>query len=210
VFWTHWTRVVVWDELQLIYLRVPKSANSSIRQSLPGGRQWRLDIRRLERRFSGYLSFSFVRNPWARLVSIWCEKIKPEPLSDRNFLAGVHRGFVACGLPMRAGMPFAEFADVACGYPDTVTEKHLKSQSYFLVRDGVIVPHFLGRVERMAGDWSRLGSLAGFEMPVGHYNRTRHAPYTSYYDPTLAKRVGDRYRSDVESFGYDFQGSRRG
>jgi hypothetical protein len=215
VFWKRWTRVIVWDDLHLVYLRVPKSANSSIRRSLPGGIQRRLDIRRLERRFPGYLSFSFVRNPWARLVSIWSQKILPEPITDRYNLAGVHRGFVARGLRMRAGMPFAEFAEIACAHSDDETEKHLKSQSYFLVRDGAIVPQFLGRVETMAEDWSRLAALAGFDLQVGHYNRTSHAPYTSFYDPGLVKRVGDRYWNDVESFGYDFepvpdQGTRRG
>jgi hypothetical protein len=186
VFWKSWTRVIVWDDLRLVYLRVPKSANSSIRHSIPGGKQRRIDVQRLEQRFPGYLSFSFVRNPWARLVSIWCEKIQPEPVTDRYFLDGVHRGFVKCRLPMRAGMPFEEFAEVTCAYSDPKTEKHLKSQSYFLVRGGGIVPRFLGRVESMADDWRRLGDLAGFDDPVGHYNRSSHAPYESYYAGSLA------------------------
>jgi len=101
-------------------------------------------------------------------------------------------------------MPFEEFAEVTCAYSDPNTEKHLKSQSYFLVRGGGIVPRFLGRVESMGDDWRRLGDLAGFDNPVGHYNRSAHAPYESYYAGDLVNRVGDRYRCDVETFGYDF------
>jgi len=206
VFWKRWTRVIVWDDLRLVYLRVPKSANSSIRLSLPGGEQQRLDIQRLERRFPGHLSFSFVRNPWARLVSVYCDKIRPEPVADDpHFPNGVHRGFVQRGLPMRAGMPFEEFAEVTCAHADEATEKHLMSQAFFLVRDGAIVPSFLGRVESMADDWRSLAAMAGFEAPVMHLNRTQHADYTSYYDGRLVNLVGDRYRPDVEIFGYDFK-----
>lgn len=201
----HWSRVIVWNEPDLVYLRVPKAANSSIRSSLPGGVQQRLDIRSLPRRYPRHLSFSFVRNPWARLVSIHSEKIRPDPVTDSYFVAGVHRCFVKHRLPCRAGMPFEEFAELACSLSDDETEKHLKSQSHFLVRDGAIIPQFLGRVESATDDWRRLAALGGFDAPLAHRNRSRHAPYTGFYDHALAKRVGDRYRNDVESFGYDFK-----
>ena len=97
-----WTRVIVWNEPELVYLRVPKAANSSIRRSLPGGVQKRLDIRKLARRYPRHLSFSFVRNPWARLVSIFSEKLRPEPVNDFYFVDGVHRCFVKHRLPVRA------------------------------------------------------------------------------------------------------------
>ncbi len=205
MLWTRRTRVIIWDDPQLVYLRVPKSANTSIRRSLPGGVQRRVDIRRVARRFPRHLSFSFVRNPWARLVSIHAEKIRPAPVTDRDYLDGVHRCFVRHGLPCRAGMPFEEFAELVCALDDELTEKHLKTQSYFLVRDGRIVPRFLGRVESMADDWRALCELARADIPLPHENRSRHAPYTAFYDRRLVNLVGDRYRSDVEMFGYDFK-----
>jgi hypothetical protein len=205
MFWQRWTRIIVWEDPALVYLRVPKAANSSIRTAFPAGVQRRLDVRRLAARFPRHLSFSFVRNPWARLVSIYTEKIRPEPVTSEFFVNGVQRCFVKRGLPVRAGMGFEEFAEIACGLPDAETEKHLKSQSHFLVREGAVVPRFLGHVESMADDWRRLGTLAGFGTPLRHLNRTRHAPYTSFYDRRLVNLVGDRYRDDVEIFGYDFK-----
>lgn len=205
MFWKHWTRVIVWDSPALVYLRVPKSANSSIRTALPRGVQRRLDVGQLAERFPRHLSFSFVRNPWARLVSVYSEKIRSEPVTEGLYLEGVQRCFVRHGLPVRAGMPFEEFAEVACALSDAETEKHLKSQSAFLVRDGVLLPGYLGRVETIEDDWRRLGELAGFQAKLPHRNRSQHPPYTSFYDRRLANRVGDRYRSDVELFGYDFK-----
>jgi hypothetical protein len=198
------TRVIVWDEPALVYLRVPKSANSSIRAALPGGVQRRIDIRTLGQRHPRHLAFSFVRNPWGRLVSVWAEKIRNKPVTRGPYVEGVHRCFLRRGLPVRAGMPFAEFADLACALPDERTEKHLRSQCFYLVRDGALVPRFLGRVEEIAEDWAKLAALAGFEAPLPHVNPGRHADWASYYDPPLAARVGERYRADVETFGYAF------
>ncbi len=199
------SRVIIWDDPALVYLRVPKSANTSIRLSMPGGQQTRIDLARLQDRYASHLCFSFVRNPWARLVSIYVEKLRSDNRNDRRFKEGIHRGFLRLGVPMRVGMPFAEFAEAVCSLSDDETEKHLKSQSHFLVRDGELVPRFLGRVETIAEDWRRLGELAGFRVELPHHNKTRHSPYASYYDDALRKLVGDRYREDVERFGYDFE-----
>jgi hypothetical protein len=197
----------VWYPQQLIYLRVPKSANSSIREAIPGGVQKRVDIRRLERRFPGYLTFSFVRNPWARLVSTFTSKVRPVRITQHNLVDGVHKNLRALSPDIRAGMSFAEFLQIVCSFSDEVAEKHLKSQSYFLVRDRAVIPHFVGKVESMNEDWSRLAQLAGLRQRVGHLNRTRHVHYTQYYaEPSLKNLVGDRYRDDIETFGYDFGG----
>ena len=172
------TRVIVWDPLRLIYLRVPKSANSSIRKSIPDGVQKRLDIRRLENRFPGYLTFSFVRNPWARFVSTFTNKVMAVPSNEDNFIDGVHDDFRSLSRDIRAGMPFEEFAEIVCSIPDEATDKHLKSQCYFLVRDRVVIPRFVGKVESMSEDWARLAQRAGFPQQIGHVNRTRHAHYS--------------------------------
>lgn len=144
-----------------MYLRVPKSGNTSICSAIPNGVRRRVDIARLQRILPGHRSFSFVRNPWARLVSTYAQKIQPEAVNDHFYVNGVHRGFVRLGLPMHCGMSFEAFAEVACGLSDEKTEKHLKSQGSFIMRDGVLVPDFLGRVESMRTDWERLSQQFG-------------------------------------------------
>ena len=47
------TRVIHWPQYDIVYLRVPKSANKSIRHAIPGGEQLRVDIQELERRYPG-------------------------------------------------------------------------------------------------------------------------------------------------------------
>jgi hypothetical protein len=197
-------RIVVWDEHKLIYVRVPKSANSSIRKSIPDGIENRVDITQLKKLYPEYLSFSFVRNPWARLVSAYTEKIRVEGTEEEKFVGGVYRGLLALDSSFRVGMPFDEFAEITCSFSDQETEKHLKSQCYFLVRDGVVVPDFVGRIESMQQDWAHLANMAGFDASIGHWNKSRHAHYTEFYDDRLMNLVAERYREDIEVFGYEF------
>ena len=158
----------------------------------------------LRRRYPNHLVFSFVRNPWSRLVSTYQHKILAESVCDRYYHNGVHRGFVKAGFPFRAGMPFEEFAEFVCTLPDVKAEKHLKSQSHFVVHRGVLVPDYLGRFENIAHDWEELCRRLGATIALVRYNRTHGPPYPTFYTPRLVNLVGDRYREDVERFGYQY------
>lgn len=202
------TRIVVWQQYRAVYVRVPKVANTSIRHSFGGGRERSACLALLHRRYPQHLTFSFVRNPWSRLVSTYRHKILAETITNDNYLDGVHRGFVKWRFPFRAGMPFEEFVDFICTLPDDRSEKHLKSQSHFLVHRGVLIPAFIGRFETIARDWGELCVRLGANVELVRYNRTDGAPYPSYYSPRLVNLVGDRYHDDVVRFGYDFDGGR--
>jgi len=197
-------RIVVWKRYKAIYLRVPKVANTSIRHSFGAGEKRRAYLAFLRRRYPNQLIFSFVRNPWSRLVSTYRHKILTEKISNVHYIDGVHRGFVKRGFPFRVGMSFEEFAEFVCALPDAKTEKHLRSQCYFLVHRGLLVPQFIGRLESIARDWGELCGKVGANVELVHYQRTDGLPYPTYYSPHVVNLVGDRYREDVVRFGYQF------
>ncbi len=196
--------MVRWPEHRLIYVRVPKCGNTSISKALPDGEKCRLSSTRLGGTHSGWTVFSFVRNPWDRLISTYFQKVDLERANPAKMIDGVYQGFRKLGMPVRPDMSFEEFAELACSIPDDKTDKHLRSQSSFLVRDGRIVPHFVGKLEWMNDDWKILTTKAGVSAELPHLNRTRHEHYSAYYrDARILNRVGDRYRADIEHFGYD-------
>lgn len=198
------SRVVLWPAYRLIYARVPKSGNTSIARAIPHGERTRVFQRSLMHEYADWTLFSFVRNPYARLVSTYCQKITADPVTHGTIVHGVHHGFLKKGLPMFAGMSFEEFAEVACDHDDAATEKHLKSQTYHLYRKGQRPPDYVGRLENMEQDWARLATPLGLDHPLPHLNRSRHRHWSEFYrDRSLRQRVADRYDNDFERFGYD-------
>jgi hypothetical protein len=196
-------RIVAWQKLRLIYVRVPKCANTALASAFPGGRESRIPARRLAVDLSDWLKFSYVRNPYARLVSTYCDKVLPEGSTRGKVLDGVHHRFVTMGLPIYAGMPFEEFVEVVCGLDDATTEKHLKSQTWHLYRDGRRIVDEVGRVESIRDHWPRLAKRVGRPGELRRLNPSRHRHYACYYpSATLRRRVADRYQMDFVNFGY--------
>lgn len=198
------TRVLVWQDFRLLYVRIPKSGNSSIRGSIDGAINGRMSSSRIMGLGENWTTFSFVRNPWARLVSAYRQKVH-EDYASKKMVNGVYKGFLDSGIPVHKNMSFDAFCEVVCDIPDSKTDKHLRSQSSFVIRKGVPIVSFLGKVETMERDWKNLMDRVGLDFKLAHLNHTSQQHYSSYFsDPRLVKLVGDRYAEDVRYFNYDF------
>jgi hypothetical protein len=200
-------RVGLWSQQKLVYIRIPKSGNSSIMAALGGATKARMSAPEILRLDDSWTAFSFVRNPWSRLVSAFTQKAGDSPTSAR-VVDGVYQGFIDQGIPIRANMSFEEFCEVVCDIPDGKTDKHLCSQSSFLIYKKKPIVPFIGKIEQMAEDWSRLLQQAGLDGELPHINRTgkkgRH--YSHFYkDEAIVKLVGDRYADDIRYFNYEFK-----
>ena len=212
-------------DLPLLYGRVPKVANSSIKASLsrlltqepePGfrttsdafwskgthGETSMIDNHSARMCRGTHFSFSFVRNPFDRLVSAYNNKILE--------LDDVPGPMQAMGLSH--GMAFSDFLECIAGTMDAAIDVHLRPQSSILCLDGQLIPSFIGRLETMETDWQRLETRLKQERlpPLGHLpekNRRRgddHTDVSQYFaDSGLVQLVVDRYRDDLELFYSD-------
>lgn len=198
------TRIAVWKSHKLVYVRNPKCANSSIIGSIQDarlGRANRADIMNLS---SEWTSFSFVRNPWARLVSTYTDKVGPQSSAWRADRSNI-QGFLDAGIPLDTDMTFEAFCELVCDLPDDVTEKHLRSQTSVLMRKGKPIVSYIGRVENIKEDWLGLMARMGLNIELLHLNKSREGHYSYYYsDKALIRMVGDRYADDIRNFNYDF------
>ncbi len=199
-------RVAIWPEHRLLYLRLPKCGNSSVVAALPNPELRRLRSATLLSSFEDWTTFTFVRNPWSRLVSTYRQKVAPGA-TTRRLKDGVYEGFLESGIPVYSGISFAEFCELACSFPDQATDKHLQSQSYVLMHKGEPVVKNVGRVETISEDWRRIAEIVGItvELPRLNVTNSESGHYREYYpDSRLVNLVGDRYASDVANFGYEF------
>jgi hypothetical protein len=153
--------------------------------------------------YDGYYKFSFVRNPWDRLVS--------EYKYGRYKRESDFKAFVRSGLP--------EKDDYSDEY------RHIIPQyDYLYHADGRLLVDFVGKFEHLQRDFDRVCAKLGIEeSTLPHVNAARHKKgtkkkilgmfakkpppkrhYTSYYDDETKAIVGEMYAVDIATFGYTF------
>jgi hypothetical protein len=129
--------------------------------------------------------FCVIRNPWDRLVSVYCNKVLMRLMYpecwERDF------GF------------FIEFVS----RQDLGTcDSHIRLQTaMFPVND---IDH-IARMESFESDLAKIMN-AIFERPieVPKIGAIKHEDYREYYSEALKSQVGQLYNADVEFGGYQF------
>ena len=151
----------------------------------------------------GYFIFSFVRNPYSRLVSFFRQKYKYD--ADDGF-------YHSTGFNARGGLErvrsFADLVRRIRYIPDSVIDRHLLPQSRILYpfpyhKEFV---HYVGKTENLPADFKKIQAHYGNgNRPLGvRINSTGAGPeaWRSYYNHRLADMVYKRYASDFAEFGY--------
>lgn len=194
-------RIIVSGTNDIVYVRVPRGANTSIRLAIPDAQEIKVAPSRLRKNYPNSFVFSFVRNPWARLVSGYRSKLCHHNAVNK----AVFKKLVKLDSRFQLHMPFDEFAELICGLPDRKVEKHFRSQSYFLKHKGQLIPDFIGRLENMQEDWNEVQSITNTNLTLQHKNRSGSPNHKEYYaNPRIREMVADRYAEDISSFDYHF------
>lgn len=204
-------KAFVSEQGRLIFYPMPKAGSSTVKAML---RQ--LDgLRKGEKlpryapdelrtpRYDGYFRFTFVRNPWDRLVSCYCEKVlNRRPERFWKFIEEYpHTRFEK--------MSFGDFVRFICYVPRDLCNRHFRPQVDMLCEE----IGFIGRFERYAEDFTRLVEQGGIDGKFlklcdtklnqsFHERGRRH--YTDYYDDKLRRLVAEKYKDDIERFDYRF------
>lgn len=206
-------------EQKLLYIQIPKCANTSILRSLSQIANWKnmpsehSQFHRASKRYKevlnnhalakykDYYKFTFVRNPFDRAVSCWNDKVK-------NKQPGFS-GFAAHGLTDR-NMTFPEYSKKIQNIKDSIANDHIRSQSYCVKIGGVVILDWYGKTENMEEDWGTFQKFVkenkGIDVPdVGVSNSVkRDAPnYMDYYDQQTFELIKKRYHEDLKNFNYD-------
>lgn len=185
-----------------IFIHIPKTAGSSISQSLLGGPRGNphasfSEYERINpRKFRKFFKFTFVRNPWDRLVSSYFY------LRDANVVPQLQ------SLSERQIAGYPDFAGFVRGWLTDANIRaslHLKPQHTFICDAKLRVRvDFVGRVETIAKDFCVICERLGVSAELQQINQSNHRPYTDYYTEELRERVAALYADDIAIFGYRF------
>ncbi len=196
-----YTTTCVSEDKKIIYMRCGRVGSTSIVNNLPqsievslpyfygnGTNDWIENITDEEIK-KNYFVFTFVRNPFDRLVSAWnmfAQKNKAKP----NFSDFVKERGVGCLM-----------------YEDgSFTNDHWFPQSkYVEFDDGEKFTNFIGKFESMSENWKTFAKQHKLnENLLSLGGKSNHNNYRQYYNDELIKIVSEIYQSDVELFDYEF------
>lgn len=183
--------VVVSEKEKIIYIRIGKVAGSSIHRYLlekevpdlmfPPNKNWKETFKRED-----YFVFTFVRNPWDRMVSIW------------NY----HKAY----LPS-----FKEFIRSDFKYNINIGKRKGKQKQSIYNHSQQMVDYFftdldyVGRFENLEDDWKYVAGIIGVSQELQHINKGgEKLHYTKYYDDSDVEIVRKLFKDDIETFNYKF------
>ena len=151
------------------------------------------------RKLSGqknYFSFTFVRNPYDRLVSAFF-------YLDNGGSNRFDSNFKAEYLDVYKG----DFNAFVMGFSHRF-ERHLhfKSQHKWIANFwGKIKVDYVGNFESLDEDMRPVLDKIGLEkLSLEHVNKSEHLAYRSYYSDEARLKVSKIYRKDLKLFNYEF------
>ncbi|MGH8273394.1 MAG: sulfotransferase family 2 domain-containing protein [Gammaproteobacteria bacterium] len=195
------------DENKCIFVHIPKTAGVSVSKSLFGnfgGGHDPISVYRhafSKEEFYGYFKFTFVRNPWDRLLSAY------------NYLM---RGGMNAGDRLWAEKNifvfenFEEFVKKGLDNKGILSSAHFKPQYRFICPpfSTTILVDFVGRYENLGEDFnyikSRLPNKSAGELPLYNAGASKLSDYRDCYTEETRTIAGNIYCRDIELFEYDF------
>lgn len=197
--------------LNISYIRIPKAASTSISYSMlkiiyPGLSTIPLDPKEINfladanlRKWlsppdSNDIFFTVVRNPFARIVSVYRDYISNSSRENvfQDYLFGI----------LSSGLSFKDFVKRIEGIPDLLKEPHIKPQHYFVDYYRRKNPNVvILKLEKPDEVNSFLG-IYGLEMPVLNASEEGYN-FRDFYDLETFELVARMYRTDVKMFRYE-------
>ena len=181
---------MVYHEYKAIQLHIPKTAGTSIENALWHGpnainrkrTHWRpqqIIATEGQQVWEAYFKFSFVRNPWDRLVSHY--------FFERD---------------LKKRIP----ADCDFGQFLSRWGKERSTWNQLVWFEGRLAEfNFVGRFETLNEDFRYICDQLGIDRSLPHDFRMEREHYSVYYDRNTRKQVAKLAKADIKVFGYTFE-----
>lgn len=174
-------------EHKVIFVHIPKTGGTSIERVFGHQQDIPSHIKHLagheiesllgKDTCRSYFKFTFVRNPWERMVSWWhyfmqltSNELKIYTLDDMLREAETH---------------------------------HFFQPHEFWLRDFTF--DFIGRYERLQQDFSEISRQLNLKTELPWINQTYHGHYSRYYTEENRLRIQQKEATVINQFGYEFE-----
>ena len=193
---------IIIDELEVVFASVAKSGSSSVKTSMFGefskDRSIHYHIsdfshKRIPKNKRSYFSFSYVRNPYDRVLSCYNNKFNMKEESDflySNYLFGY----------LKNEDSFEDFVNKISKIPNFLCDRHFKTQYSIIHSKGAEMNH-IGRLENIQEDYEEIRKRYDFnELPM--LNKTKDPKGEFFLSEELRDKIFKKYEIDFREFGY--------
>jgi Sulfotransferase family len=122
--------------------------------------------------------FAFVRNPYARLASAYCDKIRSNPAP--HLIRNIRKSAADHGIALSETITFEQFVSVVSRQSVAEMDPHCRPQ-YYEGRFGIVKYDFVGRLEAMSRDFvyafERIGAPEAIIARVSERHNVAGADY---------------------------------
>lgn len=198
-------------ERRLIFVHIQKTGGDSVCTALgkepncPEKHMRAAELRNLygAAAWDGYFKFSFVRNPWDRLVSWWANIDSKREAFERGARLNRFQAYV-----LGRAKNFGEFLTDCGDEIDDIDGRkwvYRNQRDYLCDAQGTTIVDFVGRFETLTADFADAIARSGAApVPLPHVNQSPRRPYRDYYDADTRALVAARFERDIATFGYSF------
>ena len=182
----------------LVYIPLSKNANTTIRTiiyelnegiSAKGVNIYsQYNFPRINRfKLKKTYNFTFVRNPYDRLISFYQEKVKKNDPRIKQY-------------GLNSEMSFEDFVRIICKVPDNKLDKHANSQ-YYQIKNLKI--DFIGKVGNLDKDLKKVLSKANLTIKeIPQKNKSKKILSRHDISEELKDLIYQRYKNDFQKFNY--------
>jgi len=180
--------MVINEDLNFIFVHVPKTAGQTIHRSLPRPRRnpWLTHANLDDVGKGDKFAFGFTRNPWDRMVSLYSfilQRTWPDGLDGRVRELGFKESLI--------NRKLGDYTHPRDGQNDSLL--WLSDCDY------------VGRFESLQEDFNIIMEIIGISPhTIGKMNQSRHGDYRNYYDDVSAEFVEIEHKETIDRFGYTF------
>lgn len=199
------------ESRKIAYLHNAKVACTSLKASLrniantveyPHVHQLLEDEKVLEIDGEKYFKYTFVRNPFSRLVSCYKSKYIVDKKVFGNFTSNLCYGRKRYLLGWLENVEdFDEFVEKVCQIPICWQERHFRAQ-YDLIYEEECLVDFVGKFEELPDSYRDICSRYDLQT-LSHYNKSDTAEWEKYYTYETAMKVYKKFEKDIQVFGYE-------
>lgn len=205
-------KYMVLEDKKLIYLEVPKVANCSIKASMLKNKfkddysvqreSLKYTVHNLDNKYDDYYKFTFVRNPFERIVSCYESKYHKDRQMLGNILTELEYDHYLFGY-IRRDRGFANFLCRIALIPDSYKDHHFKPQ-YSIVYDknGRKRVDYIGKYENLNQEYGKISRKYGLDR-LDVYNKTDRKTYMEYYNRFTVYLAYFIYKKDIKFFEYE-------